>query len=139
MVEEILDYIHNYFEYRKVKGAFSISSGVLEADFIAENQYIRIVGSIFNDGVWKYPTDTLTDETFTGEVWLLAIPPAVTNTVAEIEAWMEANKDAVESPYTSESFGGYSYSKGGTENGAKSDPGWKSIFGSKLNRWRKLA
>ena len=139
MIEEILDYIHNYFEYRKVKGTFSISSGVLEADFIAENQYVRIVGSIFNDGVWKYPTDTLTDETFTGEVWLLAIPPAVTKTVAEIEAWMEANKDAVESPYTSESFGGYSYSKGGTENGAKSDPGWESIFGSKLNRWRKLA
>ena len=41
-----------------------------------------------------------------------------------------------ESPYTSESFGGYSYTKATDANGAPI--GWQKAFASRLNKWRKL-
>ena len=142
MLEQVLDWIHNYFEYRKVVGVFSIVGGSIEgATFLQEGQYYRIVGSVFNDGVWEYPVSELKDETFEGEVWALAIPPRFSELVAEIEAWVSANKETLESPYTSESFGGYSYTKatasGNTSAGTLS--GWQAQFATSLNHWRKLA
>ena len=137
MLEEIMDYVHNYFEYEKLKGNFVISSGELVCDKLKDGQYFKIVGSVFNDGVWS-TKDALKDEEFYGEVWLLAVPQRVIDLAAEIGDWVAANKEVLQSPYQSESFGGYSYTKAsGADNGGTA--GWREVFGTYLNHWRKLA
>lgn len=140
MLEQVLDFIHNYFEYKKICGEFSIENGVLNVDFLQDGQFYKVVGSVFNDGVWQYGNNGLHDETFIGEVWALAIPPRLLSLADEIGSWVDANKDVINSPYQSESFGGYSYTKGGG-NAGESDGniGWRSIFGSQLNQWRKIS
>ena len=75
-------------------------------------------------------------------MWALAIPKAVINLAAEIAEWQTkyvAADSAAMSPYQSESFGGYSYSKsaGGSASGASAS-GWQSAFANRLNMWRKL-
>ena len=107
-------------------------------DFLQVGQYYRIVGSVFNDGVHTFgdESDTLIDETFDGAVWAMYVPKDVLDLDAEITAWVDKNRDALASPYTSESFGGYSYTKATTANG--STYGWQDAFKSRLNRWRKI-
>ena len=141
MIEEIMDYIHNYFDYKRVAGTFVVSSGGLDCDFLQNGQYFKIVGSVFNDGVWQYPSTELHDETFTGEVWALAVPPRITQLATEISKWVDDNQEALNSPYQSESFGGYSYSKasGGSSGGAENAYSWRQVFGAQLNQWRKLS
>lgn len=142
MLEQILDYIHNYFERDIVDGSFTISDGSVVLDFLQDRQYFRIVGSVFNDGIYKYPASGLIDETFTGEIWAMAVPPAVIALSDEISAWIEKYGDAMNSPYQSESFGGYSYNKGSGQNSSNnsSNPAdWRVVFGSRLNHWRKIA
>ena len=141
MLEEILDYIHNYFVKKVYRGSYEITSSTIILPFLQDNQYFKVVGSVFNDGIYQYPASDLTDETFNGEIWAMAVPPAVINIVDEIENWQNQYSDIVNSPYSSESFGGYSYTKAsGSGNGDSSDsgPGWKSVFGKRLNKWRKL-
>lgn len=111
---------------------------------LATNQYFRIVGSVFNDGVHKYTSEdlsALTEETFNnGAVWLMAVPPAVIALDSEISNWITKYGDASTSPFTSESFGGYSYSKSAGTSGASGSGGttWQSVFKSRLNKWRKI-
>ena len=141
MLEQILDYIHNYFEKDIVPGTYTVSSGSIDVDFLQNNQYFRIRGSVFNDGVYKYPVNNLVDEEFTGEIWAMAVPPAVIALSAEITNWMSKYGEAMDGPYQSESFGGYSYTKkssGGSSGNA--DPSdWRSVFSSRLNHWRKIS
>ena len=135
---EICAELRNYFEVPNGRhfGKFEINGGtVAPLDFLQEGQYFRIVGSVFNDGVYQYPPTSLTDEEFDGAVWAMALPPSVVALAAEIKAYN--NSDAGKaSPYTSESFGGYSYTKATDESGAPI--GWQKAFASRLNRWRKL-
>ena len=128
--------LRNYFETKKRFGTFTISGGSISpSDFLQDGQYFRIVGSVFNDGVHRHPAHDLTDETFDGAVWAMAVPPAVIDLATEIE---EYNKSDVgkPSPFTAESFGGYSYTKATDANGTPI--GWQKVFASRLNRWRKL-
>lgn len=142
MIEQILDYIHNYFEKEIVYGVFSIKSGRPDVDFIQNNQYFRIVGSVFNDGVYKLSDDmSLIDETFKGEIWAMAVPPAVVALSSEISAWVNKYGESSNSPYQSESFGGYSYTKksaSGNANDGNDASDWRSVFRSRLNHWRKI-
>jgi hypothetical protein len=133
MLEEILAHINNYFVVSKQKGGYEISDGTITLPFLTTGQYFRIVGSLFNDGVYQYPAAGLTDELFTGAVWALAVPPAVTALSAEIETWESKNQPTA---YTSESFGGYAYSKATNKNGVAAQ--WQDVFAKQLNRWRKL-
>lgn len=139
MLEQILGYIHNYFEKEIVRGTFTISSGSINVSFLQEGQYFRIVGSVFNDGVHQYPTSELVDEVFEGEIWAMAVPPAVIALKVEIEEWNNNNNN--DSPFISESFGGYSYTKGtSSRRGSSSTPlGWRDIFASRLDQWRKIS
>lgn len=140
MLEQILDFIHNYFIKEVYRGKFKIESGVLNVDFLLENQYFKIKGSIFNDGLHKYSHDALEDEEFEGEVWALAIPWAVISLAEEITAYQEKYADKLDSPYQSESFGGYSYSKSsGTDSKGNDVTSWQSKFASRLNHWRKIS
>lgn len=76
------------------------------------------------------------DESFQGAVWALAVPKAVVSLAGEIAAWQEKYKDTVDSPYTRESFSGYSYSKSSGADG--SSGGWQTAFRARLNPYRKL-
>ena len=115
---------------------YTISGGsIAPLDFLQDGQYFRIVGSVFNDGVYQYPATSLTDEVFDGAVWSMAVPPAVIDLAAEIEEYNKSDAGKA-SPYTSESFGGYSYTKATDESGAPIS--WQKAFASRLNKWRKL-
>ena len=128
--------LRNYFETEKRFGTFTISGGSISpSDFLQDGQYFRIVGSVFNDGVHRHPAHDLTDETFDGAVWAMAVPPAVVELLQKIQEFEAATANAP-TAYTSESFGGYSYTKATDENGLP--VGWRSVFKSELNRWRKL-
>lgn len=139
MLEQVLRHLNNWFLVEIHEGTFTVENGSITLPFLLPNQYFRIVGSVFNDGLHQYPAVDLTDETFTGSVWALAVPKAVIDLSVEIEAWQEKNGEAVASPYQSESFGGYSYTKA---SGGKADTSvvtcWQDAFRGRLNNWRKL-
>lgn len=141
MLSELLRELNNWFDNgNRYPGEYTISDGTLAADFLQTDQYFRIVGSVFNDGVYKYPATELKDETFCGSVWALSIPREVQDKSDEIDAWCAkyAGLDsAAMSPYTSESFGGYSYSKGASGSDGGTGANWKTQFGSWLNLWRR--
>ena len=140
MLSELCRELKNWFEQKKVVDEFTIEDGSIEIVSIQNGQYFRILGSVFNDGVYQYPASGLTDETFTGEVWLMAIPKEVIDLSKEIDDWKEkylSVDGASMSPFASESFGGYSYSKGTNKDGSQ-DASWQSAFASRLNTWRKI-
>ncbi len=140
MLEQVLGYIHNWFQTGIYPGVYRIQGGGITLPFLQNGQYFRIAGSVFNDGLHQYGPDMkpLRDETFDGAVWALAVPKEVIELAGEIAAWQEKYKDTTESPYTSESFGGYSYTKSGGAGESAGSGGWQSVFRSQLNRWRKL-
>ena len=138
MLTELCAELRNYFEVPNGRhfGTFTISGGsIAPLGFLQEGQYFRIVGSVFNDGVYQYPATSLTDEVFEGAVWAMAVPPTLIALAAEIEAYNESDAGKP-SPFTSESFGGYAYTKATDENGAPI--GWQKAFASRLNKYRKL-
>ena len=138
MMTEICAEIRNYFVSDIHNGTFEIVGGkITPLDFIQENQYFRIVGSVFNDGVYKY-TDKLelTDEKFIGSVWSMAVPPSVIDLAEEIKAFNESDAGKP-SPYTSESVGGYSYSKATDSNGVPLT--WQKVFANRLNKYRRIS
>ena len=142
MLEQILDHIHNYFIKDVYKGEYEIAANTINLPFLVDGQYFKIVGSIFNDGLHEYPTFNLHDETFEGEIWALAIPNAVINLSREVDDWIEKYGEQAASPYQSESFGGYSYSKksSGNQSSNHSDAfNWQDVFKSRLNHWRKIS
>ena len=139
---ELCQELRNWFERDKLFGEFTIENGaIIVPDGSLQNgQFFRVIGSLFNDGVHKYGEDELTDEVFTGAIWSMAVPPAVKDLSERISEWNTKYGDKVSSPYSSESFGGYSYVKasGAGQGNATSGPTWQSTFAGELNRWRKI-
>lgn len=150
ILTELCQELRNWFDRNQPKyyGEFAIENGVLilSGDMsLRDGQYFRVIGSALNDGVHKYGVygDSLTDEEFTGTVWAMAIPPAVLSLADDIQAWQDkygAIDGFALSPFTSESFGGYSYSKsqGGTSAGRGTVTTWQAAFANRLNKWRKI-
>ena len=134
--------IKNYFIVNYDKDiyvdTFTISGSKITLDFLDTNQYFRIVGSKFNDGVYKYDNRlTLIDETFDGAIWAMSVPPSFISLITEVNEYMTNNPNATS--LQSETFGGYSYTR--TQNYSKS----KSLFdylptslSDRFNRCRKL-
>lgn len=142
MLTEICDYLNNYFWRVKYNVKVTIEDGTFTADFLKDGQYFRIIGSTFNDGVHKYPATDLIDESFDGAIWSMAVPQSVIDLASDIEKWQtkygDVNSEAM-SPFTSESFGNYSYSKGSSMGAGSINPNsWQSIYASRLNKWRRL-
>ena len=138
MLTELCAELRNYFEVPNGRhfGKFTISGGsIAPLGFLQDGQYFRIIGSVFNDGVYQYPATSLTDEVFEGAVWAMAVPPTLIALSAEIEEYNKSDAGKA-SPYTSESFCGYSYTKATDASGAPI--GWQKAFASRLNKWRKL-
>ena len=143
MLTNLCQELKNWFDRYQphIIGKITIENGKITSEnftrAIQENQYFRIRGSVFNDGVHKYTPDyALTDEVFDGTVSLMAIPQEVIDLAAEIDAWNTKYGEAVMSPFTSESFGGYSYSKGASGGGKNLN--WQGVFADRLNKWRKI-
>ena len=139
MLEQVLMNIRRWFpvEGGIHSGTFTIKDGGITLPFLADGQYFRICGSVFNDGLHQYNVLDLTDETFTGTIWALSIPKAVIELADEIQKWQEKNGESSTSPYQSESFGGYSYSKA-TDAETGGAVTWQSAFKQQLGAWRKI-
>ena len=139
MLEQVLMNIRNWFtvEGGIHSGTFSIKDGSITLPFLADGQYFRICGSVFNDGLHQYPAADLVNEKFSGAIWALAIPPAVVDLADEIQKWQEKNGEVASSPFNSESFGGYSYSKA-TDAETGGAVTWQSAFKQQLSAWRKI-
>ena len=123
------------------RGEITVRDGALDLSGLSAGQYCRIVGSTFNDGLHCWPVSDMVDAEFAGEVMALAIPPAVISLSVEIEEWVRSNKKALDAPYASESFGGYTYSKEGVsvpQSGSYASTGWRAHFRDQLNQWRRL-
>ena len=155
MLQQVLEDIHNYFIKKPNPGTYTIDNGVISPiPALKEGQRFWLVGSDLNDGVYTYhetgirnDDDTaaagLQDETWSGTVCALAVPPAVIALSAEIKSWVATYGEAVNSPYQSESvIGVYSYtlaSGGKGANGETEPITWQSKFANQLNRWRRIA
>ena len=139
MLEQVLMHLKNWFLVPGGihEGTYTIEDGGITLPFLADGQYFRICGSVFNDGLHQYPASDLKSESFDGTVWALAVPQAVIDLATEIESWQTKNGDASVSPYQSESFGGYSYSKA-TDSASGGAVTWQSAFRSRMNNYRKL-
>lgn len=148
---EVCQYLRNWFDRKQPHfvGDITIENGALLQTYgLKVGQYFRIVGSTLNDGVYQYPITTLTDETFDGAIWGMALPNIFIELLNDIEAWKNKfnsldTRDGQQtmSPFNSESFGGYSYSKssGGTGDTSKDKSGtWQGVFGARLAPWRKM-
>jgi hypothetical protein len=143
MLEQILRSIKDYFIKEVWSGHFYIVDGNLaDVDFLKEGQYFKIYGSDLNDGVYQYPATDLKDEDFNGEVWALKIPKEIIDIANEKEAWLAKYGDAVNSPFNSESFAGYAYTKKSSASGTSSNGGSGAASGTtfdeRLNQWRKI-
>lgn len=148
MLTQICQYLRNWFDkkpdgtsYPKYGGDFTITEGEIDLE-LATGTYIRIIGSLFNDGVHRYGDGGLTDEAFEGDVWVMSIPKTVRDAATWAESWVELNggaDSAANSPFTSESFGGYSYSKGANSNGTNGASVFdQSYLINVLAPWRKI-
>lgn len=146
---EVCANIKNYFlrgdEDRKT-GTFTITSGTAPLDSLLEGQYFAIFDSVLNDGVWKNTPDDLANlrnETFTGQIWSMSVPRDFEQLCEDIAAWRMKNEavDSINmSPFNSENYGGYGYSKGSaSSNGGGSAVTWQSQFRSRLNTYRRIS
>lgn len=150
MLQQICEHIHNYFIEESYEGKFDIADGMISLPLL-DGQRFLISGSVLNDGVYTYhdsgvknDDDTevagLQAETFAGTICAMAVPPAVIALAGEIEAWVDNNGDAINSPYQSENvIGVYSYTKASGGSGAGGSVSWEDVYKSQLNRWRKIA
>ena len=141
MLTELCGALRNWFETDRISGVYTVENGSITLPFLQEGQFFRVVGSVFNDGVHQYPDYGMADETFDGSVWPMAVPPAVLTLCGDIEAWQTKHGDAAASPFMSESFGGYSYSKastGAANGGTGAVMTWQSAFKARMRQWRKL-
>ena len=142
---ELCKELRNWFTTAEYHGTFTITNGemnlseLISDGSLQDGQYFRVVGSVFNDGVYQHPYSEFDDEVFDGAVWAMAVPKEVVTLLNDINDWMTTYASEINKPYQSESFGGYSYSLKGSLSGDSNsitEP-WKAQFSSRLNRWRK--
>lgn len=136
---ELLMHLRNFFPGMKWQFfGEEITEKRLSLPGLENGDYYLIEGSRRNDGIHVFGNQDLRNEVFSGTVTEICVPDAVLNLLDEINQWQEKNGEAVASPYQSESFGGYSYTKANASNGNGESMSWKTAFGPRLRAWRKL-
>lgn len=133
MIYEVMSHIRNFFVTDINEGKFTIENGKIKELEFEDGSYILIRNSRKNNGVYCLPY-TLKDEEFEGEVDLLCPPDSFLSLCGEIETYNEKTKNL--SPFASESFGGYSYTRATNSNGTFQS--WQDAYRSRLNTWRKI-
>lgn len=151
MVEQVMRHVRNYFIREHRMGQFSIRGCMLYPhDFLLDGQRFYITGSFLNDGVYTYhqygikdaddeSAAILSDEDFSGIVYAMAVPPAFIALSREIGEWVGKFGEVTNSPYQSETFNGYSYTKTSGDPSSGGGLTWQKIFQSQLNQWRKVS
>lgn len=105
---------NNFFERSSEYGRYTISENAIavRGDYKA-GQYVRIMDSLLNDGVYKIAsveageitlTETLTDEEFCGYIVGLAIPNEFITLAAKVEAFTNRGISSESIPNYSVSF-----------------------------------
>ena len=136
---ELLRYLRNFFPGMKWQCfGEEIREGRIVLPGLESGDYYLIEGSRRNDGIHVYGNADLRNEIYTGIITEICVPAEVLALLDEINAWIEKNHEAVESPYQSESFGGYSYTKASGNSGSGEEMSWKTVFAPRLRIWRKL-
>jgi hypothetical protein len=160
MLTEICENLHNFFDkstdpytgmesgttvyygeyFDRNEDDFTISTGGVISPLpstLVAGQYIRIVGSKLNDGIYllsgTLANASLVNETFHGVVYGLRIPRDLVTLDTEITAWVAANPATL---FASESFGGWSGSRATGRGGVPLT--WEKVYAARLNRWRKI-
>lgn len=148
MLGEICAYLRNWFDedsrHNRLphwSGTFTIADGELSGfpGELLDGQYFRVIDSNLNDGVYQWPAK-LKDEVFDGTIQSMRVPLEIIALDADITSWLAENQKAINSPYTSESYGGYSYTLRVPTGADGADSGltWQSQFKARLSPWRKL-
>lgn len=136
---ELLMYLRNFFPGEKWQFfGEDITERRLLLPGLENGDYYLIEGSRRNNGIHVYGNSDLRNETYSGIVTELCIPTDLLILLDEINAWQEKNAEALQSPYQSESFGGYSYTKASGSTGTGEPSSWKTVFAPRLRTWRKL-
>ena len=140
VVADVCRTARNWFtpDSARYVGAYTIQDGALDISAlpVLEGQYIRVVGSALNDGVYQWPYTFAADESFNGCIWLMRVPAEFLHDCQRIAEWREKYEENADSPYVMESFGGYSYTK--TTQSQNTDKGWVGQFSSVIRKWRKM-
>lgn len=138
---QVMDACRRHFIRSFYEREFDIVGGAIAGIQPKAHELVIIKGSANHDGLWKVEAgaddsavlvdaDALGDETFVGKVFLVS-PPLVFRDMCEgIDKWLEKNPD---SPMTSESFGGYSYTRATGAHGAVT---WQEAFAPALSMYR---
>lgn len=117
-------------------GSYEVKNGKINLPFFKDGQFIFIEGKCKNSGLHSC-LDDLEDEEFTGYVYTLWIDKDFVELAREIKDWKDKYSDVINSPYDSESFGGYTYKKSaGSDGGVVAS--WSKQFSQQLRRWKKL-
>lgn len=141
-MERILNYLNNFFYRWGEKGAFTITDNKLNVEHeLMGGQYIKINGSVLNDGVHKVLSyrdgfatlEGLENEEFEGLVLSLAVPRTLNSLPKKIDEFELKNPVTA---LASESFGNYSYSNATNESGGRVS--WQDVFASDLKLYRKM-
>lgn len=136
-IGNIMRHCRNYFEQGYYDGNFTIQDGAFKVPDLPIGRYIAVSGSAYNDGVHRVgeAADELTDEAFTGRVWLLSPPASFLALAKQISEYDDKNPvDAMQS----ESFGAYSYSRGASGTSVVGAAGWRGAFAAQLRDYQRL-
>jgi hypothetical protein len=136
---ELLVYLRNFFPGEKWQFfGEDITEKRLLLPGLENGDYYLIEGSRRNNGIHVYGNSDLRSETYSGIVTELCIPTELLILLDEINVWQEKHAEALQSPYQSESFGGYSYTKASESGGTGESMSWKTVFAPRLRMWRKI-
>lgn len=142
MIEEVLDYLNNYFVVSVEIGKYSFDattkkiSGSFNETYVV-GQYVGVDGSVVNSGIYQVAevgsgylivNESVIDESEVSvAVWGMSIPKALLSLIGEISGLQEHSIDGV----ASESQGDRSitYKDGGS---------WMGIYKSRLIPYRRL-
>lgn len=132
--QDVIERINADFTRYREYGDFTVSGGSLVGVEVPDGAYFWVSGSTLNDGLHVAPDSGMEDESFTGEVDVLAIPKTFQRVVENMSDWVKKHPST---GYSSESFGGYSYSMpSNSKTGMAADV--FDVFRTSLNRWRRL-
>ena len=136
---ELLCYLRNFFPglHWQFTGE-EITQNRLIIPGLETGDFYLIEGSRRNNGIHEYGDADLRNEVYSGIVTEICVPAEVLAILEEINTWQEKNAEAVQSPYQSESFGGYSYTKASSSYSSGESVSWKTVFAPRLRQWRKI-
>ena len=136
----VLRSLPRFFERSSESGTFTIENEILtgNSQVFLVGSYVALTGSILNNGIYLVTDNLITipeakDETFTGEIYQLAIPNDFLAMVEEIQGNIETTAKA-DQGITSFSFGGYSESRATTADGVVAS--WREVYKSRLVPYR---